>query len=137
MTDINDVYINALLADATYALDDTTGNGLTDTDLEDKLNVDGRMTPALAKYIGDNFEVVTHVESSDVFDSGFDATVWKDKRTDEIYISTQGTTGLADFHADIDLTLSGVAQDQIEDMVNWWLRNTTPIIELGVRHVLS
>jgi hypothetical protein len=51
MTTIHDAYINALLADASYVNDflpGMTGAKLT-------AQVTGRMTPDLAKYIGDNF----------------------------------------------------------------------------------
>jgi hypothetical protein len=123
MITIYDAFINALLADATYALDDTTTNGLTGKELEKYLNT--RMTPTLAKYIGDNFTVVTHIETPDAFDSGFDATVWRDS-SGKTYVSMQGTTGLTDITADIDLTLSGAARAQLVDMVNWWIKNTTP-----------
>src|SRR3972149_1674204 len=128
MTTLKDAYINALLADATYALESNVPNvlnGLTGNDLTVRLNE--RMTPTLAQYIGDNFTVVTHVDSSEYVDSGFDATVWRDNNTGKTYVSMTGTEGVADFVTDIDLTLSGVARTQVADMVNWWLKNTTPI----------
>ena len=59
MANINEAYINALLADATYALDEDTENGLTGNGLIDAISE--RMTPVLSKYIGDNFTVVTHI----------------------------------------------------------------------------
>ena len=123
MTAIHNTYINALLADATYALKSGTPNGLNGDDL--KVALEKRMTPTLAKYIGDNFTVVTHIETSEYINNGFDATVWKDE-AGNTYVSMQGTTGLADWITDIDLTVSGVARDQMADMVNWWLKNTTP-----------
>ncbi|MCH1924159.1 hypothetical protein L9G74_06390 [Shewanella sp. C32] len=39
MPTINEAYINALLADATYALDENVANGLTGTALSDYLDV--------------------------------------------------------------------------------------------------
>lgn len=89
MSNIQNTYTNALLADATYALDVNGLEGLTGTNLEAKLST--RMTPTLAKYIGDNFTVLTHIETSDALGSGFDATVWSDK-TGKAYVSMQGTT---------------------------------------------
>lgn len=124
MENIKEDFINALLADATYALDRNNINGYTGSDLADLLS--GRMTPELAKYIGENFTVVTHIESGDVLGSGFDATVWKRNSDNKYYISMQGTTGLEDFITDIALTTTGSAGRQIYDMVNWWLKNTTP-----------
>ncbi|MHB1198399.1 MAG: calcium-binding protein [Polaromonas sp.] len=84
------------------------------------------MTPTLAKYIGDNFTVVTHIETSDVLGSGFDATVWKDNATGKLTVSMQGTEGLQDFLVDADLAVTGNARSQIVDMVNWWFRISTP-----------
>jgi hypothetical protein len=52
------------------------------------------MTPTLATYIGDNFAVVTHLETADALESGFDATVWKNNATDKQTVSMQCTTGL-------------------------------------------
>ncbi|ODS22971.1 hypothetical protein AB835_11245 [Candidatus Endobugula sertula] len=69
MKTINDVYINALLADASYV------DGLRSSTLEDQLKK--RMTPDLAKYIANNFTVVTQESNSGIFDSGFDVTVWR------------------------------------------------------------
>ncbi len=53
MPTINDDYVNALLADATYALDESASDGFT----KDKLieAITKRMTPTLAEYIGNNF----------------------------------------------------------------------------------
>lgn len=63
MTTIHEAYINALLADATYALDETTRPGV---DLVNLAALKDRMTPTLAKFIGENFTVLTHIESDDV-----------------------------------------------------------------------
>ncbi len=103
MSKINNAYINALLADVTYTLDNTTLDGVTGGALLRELK--DRMTPTLASYISDNFTVVTHKETSDAIGSGFDATVWKaDGKT---YVSMTGSQPaglLADFLADFDLS---------------------------------
>ena len=118
MSNLTDTYINALLADATYALGDLTTNGMTGVELETALR--DRMTPTLAEYIGENFTVVTHIETDDILSSGFDATIWRG-RNGYLYVSLQGTKGLGDFTTDIgDLFANGVAKEQIVDMVNWW-----------------
>jgi hypothetical protein len=125
MSNINAAYINALLADATYALDENTENSLTGEDLVSKLSE--RMTPTLANYIADNFTVVTHKEMGEVLESGFDATVWRDNATGKTYVSMRGSEGLADFaSADVDLSTLGLARQQVLDMMNWWLKITTP-----------
>ncbi len=118
MTAINDAYINALLADAAYV------NGLRNGTLEDQLT--GRMTSDLAKYISDNFTVVNQVGG---LASSFDATVWRGNAgmpyAGQIYVSLRGTQEGPDFAADGDLATSGLAHQQLADMVNWWLRETT------------
>ncbi|MBK8186127.1 MAG: hypothetical protein IPK77_02105 [Cellvibrio sp.] len=60
MATINQIYINALLADATYALEDERYKDYTGNDLFQLLTT--RMTPELAKYISENLTVVTHIE---------------------------------------------------------------------------
>ena len=126
MRSITEAYINAVLADATYAellLDGDTGPALHQ-------KLENRMTPRIAKFIADNFEVAAHKESDDAVGSGFDATVWRGRAgTDyagKVYVSIQGTTGVADFLADLDLTTSGGARAQFVNMVNWWFQVTTP-----------
>jgi acylphosphatase len=97
MPTIKENYLNALLADATYALNKNTGLTVG-TALSDLLQA--RMTPTLATQIAANFSLVTHIETDDVSGSGFDGTVWR--RTDgKLYVSMQGTEGLADFLSDI------------------------------------
>ena len=128
MTSINDIYINALLADATYALDDAVTDEYPKSKLIQKL--EDRMTGTLAEYIGSNFTVVTHKDISDIIGSGFDATVWRDE-AGKIYVSMTGSAPGADFITDADLTVTGVAGAQIVDMVNWWLKNTTAAGEVA------
>lgn len=129
MTNINSAYINALLADATYALDTNDLEGKTDKNLADLL--EKRMTPTLAQYIGDNFTVVTHIETPDGFGTGFDATVWKNNTTGKLTVSMQGSTGLQDFLTDADLAVSGNARNQMVTLVNWWLKISTPIEKIA------
>jgi trimeric autotransporter adhesin len=131
MTTIHDAYINALLADATYALELNLDNK-SGSDLITLLTT--RMTLAQATYIANNFTMVTHNDASDNLligsGSGFDATVWKGKvgtpYAGKTYVSMTGTEGLADFATDYDLALAGAPLDQMVDMVNWWLKITTP-----------
>jgi hypothetical protein len=103
MSTITEAYINAILADATYALTSSNINGITGGRLEDILKE--RMTPELAKYIGENFTVVTNIDTDDVAESGFDATVWVGK-TEEVgigktYVSMRGSEGFLDFIDDV------------------------------------
>ena len=112
MNTIFQTYINSLLADATYAL----GTAVQGDTLTSYLS--NRMTLTLAKYIGDNFTVVTHMETGDVLGSGFDATVWKDNVSGKLYVSMQGTERLQDFLSDANLAATANAKTQIVDMVN-------------------
>ena len=124
-----DAYKNALLADATYALTIDNWNNRTGEAVETELKE--RMTPTLAKYIGENFTVVTHIETPDVGTSGFDATVWRENASGKLYVSMQGTKGASDFLTDVKLTFGGNAGLQIIDMANWWLRITTPVGQMA------
>ena len=119
MTMINDAYINAILADASYV--DGLGVGSLET------NLTSDMTAPLAKYIADNFVVVTQASG---YDSSFEATVWRGKSgtpyAGQTYVSMRGTQEFPpDGLADADLVASGLAHAQLVDMVNWWLRETT------------
>ena len=131
MSAINQAYVNALLADASYV--DTT-RGMNADALETALTT--RMTPTLAAYIAANFEVASSINSSDIplLGSGFDATVWRGRAdgdfAGQVFVSARGTeleAGGADLLADGDLALQVGARSQIIDMVNWWLRESTPI----------
>jgi YD repeat-containing protein len=126
MTTIDDAFTNALLADATYVHDLLPG--WTGPDLYDALKE--RMTPTLAQYISDNFSVVTQFQAGDIIGSGFDVTVWRQTtaaNAGKLYISMRGTEPGQDlFITDADLAVTGNAQRQLVDMVNWWLRVSTP-----------
>ena len=109
-------------------LDDAVTDEYPKSKLIQKL--EDRMTGTLAEYIGSNFTVVTHKDTSDIIGSGFYATVWRDE-AGKIYVSMTGSVPGADFITDADLTITGVAGAQIVDMVNWWLKNTTAIGEVA------
>jgi len=127
---IHTAFINALLADATYVdLLSPTGIPLVGDKLIDALSK--RLTPDLAKYLSDHFEVVAQKLTDDNTQSGFDATVFKSKDDGQVYVSMRGSEGLGDFRNDGFLTLGGLATEQVIDMVNWWLREITPSTELA------
>lgn len=117
MATIHDAYINALMAAASYV--DDPRNQALEADLAES------MTPALAKYIAANFTVLDHVRFGGVLGSSFDATVWEEKATGQIYVSMRGTQEFMDFLQDGSLATAGLPHEQLADMVNWWLRATT------------
>ncbi|MDL2336353.1 MAG: calcium-binding protein, partial [Pseudomonadota bacterium] len=127
MNTIQEAYWNALLADATYALD-TNAENVSGGPLI--LRLRERMTEPVATYIAANFSLVTHIETGDVTGSGFDATVWR-RNDGKLYVSMQGTEGLQDFLTDTQLALTGNGRDQLVDMVNWWFQITTPTGQLA------
>ena len=135
---IHDAFINALLADAAYVSGLVKDNvPLTSAQLVAKEEFTTRLTPALAQYFVDHFEVVTQIDTNDFFASGFDATVFRSKDTYQTYVSMRGTeffAGGGDVAADADLTNSGLAVAQVVDMVNWWLRATSvsPVPQLQI-----
>ncbi|MEJ6021971.1 putative Ig domain-containing protein [Ramlibacter sp. PS4R-6] len=121
---LNDAYINALLADASYV--DGLAIDMTGALLANQIS--GRMTPALARYIGSNFTVLDVAAG---LSSSFEAVVWRGNVgtsfAGQTFISFRGTQEGPDFtDADPDLASSGLAHRQLADMVNWWLRETTP-----------
>ncbi|RCS56714.1 calcium-binding protein, partial [Parvibium lacunae] len=128
-TTINQAYINALLADASYV--ENLGNGQTGEILLNNRDLIGRMTLTQAKFIADNFTVVSAEDKPDApFGSSFEGVVWRGNAgTDyagQIYVSMRGSQQITDFLVDGDLATSGAARAQVLDMVNWWLRITTP-----------
>ena len=131
MTMVESVYINALLADAAYA--NLINEPINSDDNKNALNL--RLTTPLADFLVANFELVTGaiINTDDTLDSGFDAVVWRGKPDTEYagktYVSMRGTEGLLsqDIITDIDLAFTGNARDQIVDMVNWWLKISTPV----------
>jgi len=124
MATIRDTYFNALLADASY-VDNLTPN-LSGTALTTVLTA--RMTSSVARFIGDNFTVVTQIGG---LASSFESTVWTDV-SGNYYVSMRGTQEFpVDLLADGDLVATGLAHRQLVDMVNWWLRATTPAFSAG------
>ena len=117
-TAMNNTFINALLADASYV--DANSPQFFD-------NLKDRLTQPLANFITDNFEVIN--QQPDSFLHGFSATVWRGKSTGDyagqVYVSMRGTAGGQDISDDIDLASTGVTYNQMRDMVNWWLLETT------------
>ncbi len=134
MSNFYGFYLNALLADSTYALNEDVINGISGSALGELLLK--RMTRPLSGFIANNFSIVTHVEADDVTGSGFDATVWKGE-DGKLYVSMQGTAGLQDFLTDGELSITGNAVSQITDMINWWLRITTPKSEMALQVTTS
>ena len=127
MNTINKTYVDALLADAAYV--EGLFDGMTKFELNGVLA--NRMTPTLAKFISEKFEIVSHKESNDILGSGFDATVWRGVAGSEfagqVFVSMRGTEGAQDIVSDVDLALPfGIAKRQIVSMVNWWNQITTP-----------
>lgn len=122
-TEIHNAFINALLADACYVeglRKDDTGEVLTAA-------LSNRLTEKLARYVGDNFKVLTQL--TDLGSSGFSVTVFEDKTTSQRYVSLRGTEpgSLSDYITDADAYIgSGLARRQVIAMVNWYLRATTP-----------
>jgi len=105
MNTINKTYVDALLADAAYV--EGLFDGMTKFELNGVLA--NRMTPTLAKFISEKFEIVSHKESNDILGSGFDATVWRGVAGSEfagqVFVSMRGTEGAQDIVSDVDLAL--------------------------------
>ena len=126
MSYIQSAYINALLADASY-IDLPIGIISQDQFENTEGTLSRRITPQLARFIADNFEVIDNRYASEYHESGFDAIVWKGREGTPY--EGKELNGKDIVGADIDLALSSSARSQIIDMINWWLRETTPATE--------
>ena len=126
MSEIDNVYINALLADASYI-------NFKDNEIDNDTNSDlnNRLTPILANYVKENFEILASLPDSE--NSGFNCVVWRGLTgTDyagQVFVSMRGTQETEDVLDDATLATTGVAYDQIADMVNWWLRVNNPSVQ--------
>jgi trimeric autotransporter adhesin len=135
MKPIESAYLNALLADASYAVNPALTLG------DQKTALEKRMTVTQAKFIADNFEIVNSVETlgGPLGSTGFDATVWRGKTgsnyAGQVYVSTRGTQGMQDNLDDISLALRGIPHQQVADMVNWWLKNTASPSATNVKQI--
>jgi hypothetical protein len=63
--------------------------------------------------------------------SSFEGIVWRGNvgtpYANQTYVSIRGSKEITDFvGADLNLVVSGTPRSQLVDMVNWWLRITTP-----------
>lgn len=123
MSGIPSIYINALLADAAYV--DLSVGIIGSIRTKEKDDLSKRMTSPLAKFIVDNFEVISNEYKNDFpgLGSGFDAIVWKGRKgtpyEGKVFVSTRGTQPGEDMlGAHLDLALSSSAHSQIIDMVN-------------------
>ena len=127
MPTLNDAFVNALLADASYvSLIGNNNKPLTSaSDIYPAFAK--RLTPTLATYLTSNFAVLDQTLAPD---GGFDAIVWRGLAgtpfAGKVYVSTRGTQEGQDFLDDGDLAARGVPYTQIANMVNWWLQQTTP-----------
>jgi pimeloyl-ACP methyl ester carboxylesterase len=130
MNSVQTAYINALLADA-VCVERIERGGINAARFEQ------RLTGTQAAFLAANFTVLDSIESAKPLGFGFDAVVWKVKSgsplaqarpelTGQVFVSTRGTDGARDIADDLLLLSGGLPGDQIEDMVNWWLRATTP-----------
>jgi len=128
MSSVNKFYDMASLAEASYVL----FNGLdefSDTKVLDAIqnpDLKGRITATQAADFVTHWQVISHQENTD---SGFSATLFKNKDADEYVYACRGTEpGFEDLiSADGgDIVLDGLAMKQIVDMYNDWQRITTP-----------
>jgi hypothetical protein len=118
ITTMNDAFINALLADASYV----------DLGVNPNSALALRLTQPLADFITQNFSIKNQeINPND----GFSAVVWQGKAgtdyADKTYVSMRGTADGTDFQDDAELAITGVTHNQLAGLVNWWLKETTPV----------
>jgi uncharacterized protein YodC (DUF2158 family) len=140
MPTIDSAFTDALLAAASYR------TFTSSVDLPEALS--RSMTDPLAAIVSKNFSVMTQFASGL---SSFDATIWRANDSDgmpnpdgKLYLSMRGTQEFGDFIADVDLAFTGGARAQLTDLVNWWLRISTPtnqqapqILSLSLVHPIT
>lgn len=120
---INDLYMNALLAQATYA--NKLTDGMEGEDLARKLFEQLKkngMTQAQAEYFSSKYEVVTQQSTTD---SGFSATVFKRITDSSYHFAMRGTDfDGADIANNVQNFNYGMSYDQVADLLNFYLKLT-------------
>ena len=126
---INTIYNHALLAEAAYAnlLDSTDNVTITGSDdVITALKSNGFSETQEEEFVKD-WEVVSHQANTA---SGFSATLFKNKHTQEYVFANRGTEGdvLGDIiSADIlGISLGGIANFQAIDMYRYFKKLSTP-----------
>ncbi len=123
---ITDIFDGSLLSQAAYA--DNLDSGLSGSALVAALTnseFGADMTTAQAEYFADNYRVI---QQQDTTASGFSATLFQNIHTNEYHFSMRGTDeGFfgADWQdANYNNGVSGIATNQVVDMLNFYLRLT-------------
>jgi len=123
---IEELFYHAMIAQAAYE-DFNEGDALP-TDLQDFLeeNEKGFINTNKRKLFTDQFELLNHTK--DDFFTGFSATVFKNKNTQEVIFASRGTNGGLDIvGADIiGIVGSGVPRGQVTDLYNYVQRLKAP-----------
>ena len=131
MSDPRKFYDLAALAEASYVFFNLLNENYSDDKVKMALRDDnnekfgGRFTATQAADFVTHWQVISHQENTD---SGFSATLFKNKDTDEYVYACRGTEpGFEDLiSADGgDIVLDGLAMKQIVDMYNDWQKGTS------------
>jgi len=130
MSDVGEFFDIATLAEASYVLfdklTDFTDKKVLDA-LQNNIDFNGNFSATQAANFVAEWEVVSHQPNTD---SGFSATLFKNKITGEYVYAARGTepgNPMADiFYTDLgDIVVDGLAIGQIVDMYNDWQRINT------------
>jgi hypothetical protein len=116
MATITQYFEQAQLSLAAYALDLQSGMfGSADANYISKLKAAG-MSDTQAIDFANTYTVIDQfTDSASILDSGFSATLFKDNRTQQIYLAIRGTEPLtlADIGADLNLATGSLAGMQL------------------------
>ncbi|SDE53697.1 hypothetical protein [Desulfuromonas thiophila] len=128
MSDVKKYYDLATLAEASYILFDKLNNVYSDEKVRLALqNTDvnhGSFSATQAADFVDHWQVISHQKNTP--ESGFSATLFRNKDTNEYIYACRGTEGA--FSDDLwsadygDIVTDGLAIKQIVDMYNDWIR---------------
>lgn len=107
------------LSDASY-IDITAGT--SDPDIQDLLQDDRKFSVQQSINFTSQYEVLASSSEYGIGSaSGFDATLFRDKKTKEIILAFRGTDGIIlDFVADAALGTTGIIYSQFVSMVNFY-----------------
>ena len=128
MNTIQKDFQQAQLAEAAYAnLTSAIGNQdnlMASLDVKNKKVFGGDFSETQAKVFAAQWEVIDQLPDTQ---SGFSATLFKNRETGEYSFAIRGSTNLADFNADARLiSRDGIAAAQLVDLYNYWQQLNTP-----------
>jgi len=123
---VEELFYHAMLAQASYEYFNEGDAKPGDLESSLKANKKNFMNEKKRDLLIENFDLLNHTQ--DAFLTGFSASIFKNKNTNEINFASRGSAGVLDFLvADgFGIAVTGVPQDQVIDLYNYVQRLKTP-----------